>query len=178
MIFPVQWLDLAEELLRIDSTRPRNSSLRRAVSTAYYALFHLLVQAAAQVQAGGLASPVQRDLVAMLTRWFTHKQMAETCACFSGPKLAGKAGKVLQASVDATPSSELREVARAFVDLQQERHDADYDLSKRFTRQEVELLLTRARQAFEDWQKAAADPLRPLFLLLLLTGERVIVDRT
>jgi hypothetical protein len=40
-------LDVARSLTDLDSGEPRQASLRRAVSTAYYALFHLLVTEAA-----------------------------------------------------------------------------------------------------------------------------------
>ncbi len=37
-------LDLADHLSRRERRKPRQASLRRAVSTAYYALFHLLIE--------------------------------------------------------------------------------------------------------------------------------------
>ena len=38
-------LEQAQHLAMRDPKRPRQASLRRAVSTAYYALFHLLIAA-------------------------------------------------------------------------------------------------------------------------------------
>ncbi len=35
-------LDPAEQLAQLDPRRPKQANLRRAVSSAYYALFHLL----------------------------------------------------------------------------------------------------------------------------------------
>lgn len=50
------------------------------------------------------------------------------------------------------PSSpQLQDLALAFVELQQERHRADYDLSRSFTRSEAEKLLAQARDAFANW---------------------------
>ena len=46
---------------------------------------------------------------------------------------------------------ELTEVAATFVDLRQARHEADYDTTRRFTRQDVIDLVDRAEQAFRDW---------------------------
>ena len=39
-----------------------------------------------------------------------------------------------------------------FVDLQEARHEADYDVARRFTRGEVLDLVDRAEQAFTDWK--------------------------
>jgi hypothetical protein len=39
-------LQQAEHLARLEPRRPRQASLRRAISTAYYALFHLLIHEA------------------------------------------------------------------------------------------------------------------------------------
>jgi len=36
-------LDQANRLARSEKSKPKQASLRRAVSTAYYALFHLLI---------------------------------------------------------------------------------------------------------------------------------------
>ena len=61
--------------------------------------------------------------------------MAELCKAFASPAIPDwltRAGLV--------PSDDIREIARTFVFLQQERHVADYDLAEQFTR-------TRARDA-------------------------------
>jgi hypothetical protein len=46
MPFADQLLEQARHLANREKTRPRQASLRRAVSTAYYALFHLLISEA------------------------------------------------------------------------------------------------------------------------------------
>ena len=38
-------LDLAQQLANLKPANPRQACLRRAVSTAYYALFHLIFEA-------------------------------------------------------------------------------------------------------------------------------------
>ena len=48
-------------------------------------------------------------------------------------------------------SVELQDLASAFVVLQQERHRADYDLSRPFTRAEAEKLIGQSRDAFDNW---------------------------
>jgi len=47
MPYPDHLLEQAHHLAKRERNRPRQASLRRAVSTAYYALFHLLISEAA-----------------------------------------------------------------------------------------------------------------------------------
>jgi hypothetical protein len=61
---------------------------------------------------------------------------------------AQAAGKNPQAN------AELGNVAKTFVLLQEERHEADYSLAKRFRRSEVEALLIQTERAFADWKAA------------------------
>ena len=50
---------------------------------------------------------------------------------------------------------EIARVAAAFVDLQQYRHEADYDMGRRFTRLEVLSIVSDAKRAFADWARFA-----------------------
>ncbi len=58
----------------------------------------------------------------------------------------------------------LQSVATAFVDLQQARHEADYNLEKTFTRSEALALLGQVEQAFEDWGTIRKDDYARLYL--------------
>lgn len=93
--FPDDLLHQADHLARWDRRRPKQASLRRAVSTAYYALFHLLISTAVK-----------------------HWKIED------------------QRSMHTTDPG-LKAVVRTFADLQQERHRADYDNGKAWTRIEV-----------------------------------------
>ena len=62
----------------------------------------------------------------------------------------------------------LRAVADAFVRLQQYRHTADYDNSKKWTRTEVLAHIELAAAAFESWKTIAKEPIAEDFLLQLL----------
>ena len=50
--------------------------------------------------------------------------------------------------------------------LQQDRHTADYDNSKRWTRKEVLTDIELAQDAFETWEIISKDPIAEDFLLL------------
>jgi hypothetical protein len=62
----------------------------------------------------------------------------------------------------------LRAVADAFVRLQQYRHTADYDNSKKWTRTEVLAHIELAAAVFESWKAIAKEPIAEDFLLQLL----------
>ncbi len=178
MIKPKDFLDVARDLARLDAHRPRQASLRRAVSTAYYALFHLLIRSSVSAHVGFGPTSTHREIGEAIVRWFTHTRIAEVCGQFTGPTVPSKLRKVLPKGAKAAAASmALQSVARAFLDLQQARHEADYDPSKRFTRQGVLTQISQVEQAFIDWEATLADPFRPAFLLLILTGDSVIKDR-
>ena len=63
---------------------------------------------------------------------------------------------------------ELARVAATFVDLQQARHEADYDTTRRFARQDVVDLVDRAEQAFGDWNAVRKSIQADVFLAGLL----------
>lgn len=68
-------LDHADALVALDKTRPRQANLRRAVSAAYYALFHRLTERASVSLLGSAQVPLARKLRASMVRWYTHGKM-------------------------------------------------------------------------------------------------------
>jgi uncharacterized protein (UPF0332 family) len=99
-------LDIAEQLARLDSGRPRQASLRRVVSTAYYALFHALAYLCADRLVGwrrpwALFSPIYRTL--------DH----------------GRSKDVFKELI--RHKDDLALIGGTFIKLQEYRHTADYD---------------------------------------------------
>ena len=90
MIDPSSLLELARELAQLDPRRPRQAALRRAVSTAYYALYHRIVLDGANHLVGYWGTGDERAIGDAATRWFTHQKLAAACAHFSGPSVKGK----------------------------------------------------------------------------------------
>ncbi len=101
--------------------------------------------------------------------------MVETCAQFQASVAPKKLQGKLAPGVSVSP--ELQQVARSFTALQSARHAADYDPTRRYRRQMALALVERAEKAFVDWESAGTDPLRQVFLLLMLTGDTIIKDR-
>jgi hypothetical protein len=122
-----------------------------AYKETYYALFHLLVDEAVSKW----AIETQRSILA---RTFEHAKMKAIC---DEVLKNVKSGAILPL--------ELNTVAHNFIQLQQHRHAADYDNSKRWSRTDVLNVLTLATDAFNAWYEistldAAQDYLLQLFL--------------
>lgn len=161
--------DLREQawwLVHRDRRRPKQASLRRALSTAYYALFHLLVDSATRqaMGSGGDVLPHRQ----VLPRGFEHAQMADVARAFGGGTLPHYVTAVL--GPQAVPT-ELRLVAQTFARLQEQRHQADYNLSRHWIRYDVIVTLSDLDVAFAAWRRVQRDPLARLFLALLTTHE-------
>ena len=160
-------LEQARELAEQDKGRPRQANLRRAVSSAYYSVFHLLCEDAAGTFVGrGAANAKMR---ALITRAFVHTQMREACLDM-GKRNPPPVLEPFFVTLNPLGSPELQRLARTFVDLQLQRHRADYDLNDNFTRAQVLVLLQDAEQAREDWNTLRNDQaeLSRFFSLLLL----------
>ena len=153
-------LRLADHLAKPTAADPEQAWLRRSVSTAYYALFHLLVQEAAQRWQGSHAAQLG------LERAFKHDQMKELSRGLS------KGSWKSWSSPQLLVPSELDRVAKAFISLQEARHQADYNNEKNWTRTEVAAKLSDATAAFQNWVKIRESPVAGEYLLSLLIGKR------
>jgi len=163
-------LEQARELASRDKGRPRQASLRRAVSAAYYSLFHLLCEDAAGTFVGKGSSDAK--MRGLMTRAFVHTQMREACLDV-GKSNPSPLLQQFWDSLSPLSSPELQRLARAFIELQSRRHRADYDLTHNFTRAEVLLLVQDAARARDDWntlKTTSPELVRFFSLLLLLRG--------
>lgn len=161
-------LTQAKHLASREPRRPRQASLRRAISAAYYSLFHLLISESVKCLLGGSAK--RENLRACLARAFSHGAMKDAATGFANRKVSPKISPAL-AGVALQP--ELVSVANAFVDLQQARHEADYDLRRRFTRTETQDLVERADKATKDWHTIRRTMQAEAFLVALLAQKQM-----
>lgn len=155
-------LQQAQLLLYREPRRPRQASLRRAVSTAYYALFHLLTEEATRF----LVNAPHRHLLRQgLRRAFAHGAMKAVSKDFS----QGRAGKSFTPALagSGVPLA-LRQVAQVFVDLQEARHEADYDHLRTYTRDGAEDLVKLAQRAIGNWQTVRGSIAADTYLVALL----------
>jgi hypothetical protein len=99
-------------------------------------------------------------------RAFAHSEMKRICEQFT--KTTNSFDHLLSDSMEI----ELQKVARAFVDLQLERHAADYDLAESFDRQRVLRIIDKTRSTMSEWKKVRRKPNANVFLTALLLGSR------
>jgi hypothetical protein len=149
-------IEQAQHLAVREPMKPRQASLRRAVSTAYYSLFHLLRNEATK----SFFPNTPADLRAKAGRAMAHADAKSACALF----MSGSGIKGLTISpIDQN----LRDVASAFHDLQEARHKADYDLVETFDRVQVLGHIQRARDAMNKWKLVKNTPNANVFLVAL-----------
>lgn len=154
----------ARHLAVKEPKKPRQASLRRSVSASYYALFHLLIDEAAKRMFSGKDRAALRNA---LVRMFDHGTMQKVAKSHSERNQNAVQHSALNGQ---SIPKELVRVAGAFANLQQARHDADYNRSYRFTRSEVLDLLSVAEEAFEDWKAVRKTLQAEVFLAGLLVG--------
>ena len=166
-------LKQAGHLARREPKRPTQASLRRAISACYYAVFHLLIDDATRLMFPGRGRASLRSVAA---RAFHHAAMKAVAKQFSRTDSSGRPlpPAKLAPALDGQPlPPALVDVAATFQDLQQARHEADYDLSRRFTRAEVLLLVDQTTQAFADWHSVRGSLPADTFLAGLLTYNNI-----
>lgn len=160
-------LDHAQRLLLPLAGVPAQTDLRRSVSASYYAVFHLLVEAASG-QLGQSASPVLRLRIA---RAFGHREMRSLCEHLI-KVTPGFVPKPLAGLIAAPVHPDLRDIAAAFVDLQDARHYADYDFASAFTLPFAANMLANAQRCASAWPAIQALPETTTFLTALLLADR------
>lgn len=166
MALPDSLLAVAGDLCALDPGRPRQASLRRSVSTMYYALFHLLAGDVALRMCAGDAA-----LAAKAFRDFTHTGIRSVIDEALAP--TGNRPPRLAALLGATPlSPDLHLVCRAFADAHSERESADYDLGRRYDRLTAALLLDQVRLAFAAWRAVRGTPQGQQFVMALILFAR------
>lgn len=165
-------LDLSRKMVGYTRTDLVEARVRRAISTAYYALFHLLLE-------HGVARVVTHPGLRLLVgRAYSHGDMIKSAKTFQsgGESLPTYLTAPFGGSVPHLPT-QIRDVAKAFVVLQEARHAADYDLAKPFTHADAKKLVAHAEEAFTNWNAVVALPehrdMCELFLATLLLGDRL-----
>jgi uncharacterized protein (UPF0332 family) len=153
-------LEQAKHLANREKKRPRQASLRRAVSTAYYALFHLLIHEAT-------LNWKLVDQRALLARFFEHGKMKA-----ASKKQRDEINAYLKTNPAPCPeldcAKHLHHVADTFFQAQQQRHTADYDNSTTWTRTDVMTLIDLVDAAFQSWRQIRGDPTAQAYLISLL----------
>ncbi|MGP0075235.1 MAG: hypothetical protein ACLPWF_25260 [Bryobacteraceae bacterium] len=146
---------LAHALDLVHTSPPTQLSLRRAVSAAYYAVFHFLIFEATSNWGND-------SLRTALGRAYDHGTMKAASERILNPKKFPFAGE------DATVVRTLRFVARTFIQLQENRHFADYNLIKDLDPTEALTQVKSAEEIFNTWPSIRGQQIAQAYLVSLL----------
>jgi hypothetical protein len=145
---------------------PRQADLRRAISTAYYALFHAVLTELADNFAGKTKRHTSR--YALVYRSVDHGSLRKLCedVVKTTPPL-----KYSSHIPKGGFGHDLIAFANAVVDLQEKRHSADYDPLFRARASDAVLAVATARAALTRF-RAVTRTQRKTFLSLLVFPPR------
>lgn len=150
-------LELAERLIDI-SGRPmlRQAALRRAVSGAYYAIFHAFCAVCADELVGwtrtGTLDPIYRTL--------DHRTVRK---------------RLMSAKAASIAPSSIPRIAASFAHLQDQRHAADYEPPKfLFSPRQVRVLVDEARDAIHLIEALPAKDERLRLAIFLIAHDRAL----
>jgi len=133
---PLDLIESANILIRSCKGKPSQVSLRRATSSAYYAMFHCLAHNCADLLVGGTNAIRSKHAWRQTYRALEHGFAKSAC----------KDGLISQ-----FPKA-IEDFANNFVAMQEKRHSADYDPSIRLTKSEVTADIATAREAIARFQ--------------------------
>ncbi len=145
----------ANRLAKASQHKPRQVDLKRALSAAYYAMFHALAKECADTIAGPGRDRSQAAWV-QVYRALEHGVAKNACR---------------QARNKGFPP-QIVHFAESFAAMQDERHSADYDPQSLYSRADVMTLIVDAAQAIADLGRAARADRRAFVALVLLREPR------
>ena len=141
------------------STRPKQAYLRSVQATAYYAVFHCLLQTCADA----LVGKSQRDSDAWneICRSVTHGNAKSACAAFASKPYMNA----------------IKGFTYAFAQLQDARIDGHYDTLKRVTKSEAANCIDLAEAAIATLRGASKEHKVALAVRILASGKAVAEAR-
>ena len=135
------------------NTQPLQDSLRRAISTAYYAMFHALASSNADCLVGTPQDSLTEYAWSRIYRGLSHnaarRNLLQSRGLFS-PQIEHFAGR--------------------FAQLQDQRHTADYDPNVTFTLSETIAWIGAAEEAIEGFMQIHADERKVAAIQALIGG--------
>lgn len=145
---------------------PRQVDLRRAISSAYYGVFHFALTELADEFVGRTKRGTR--LYELVYRSVDHSAFRSLCDELAKSSPRPKYLPYLPANGIGT---NIQSFAAAASDLQQKRHRADYDPTPRFKQSDAQLVITAARRSVSRFSRASPER-RKAFLTLLLCPPR------
>jgi uncharacterized protein (UPF0332 family) len=164
---PDHLLDQADRLIMSTGAgTARHVDLRRAISAAYYALFHAVTTEAADDLVGKTHRQTPRYM--LVYRSVAHRGLRRLCNDIVKDSLPGRYSGI---APDSGFGADLQFFAAALVELQDRRHRADYDPLFSPTRSNAVLAVQRSKAALARLREADR-ALRRAFLTLAIFSPR------
>jgi hypothetical protein len=152
--------DLLSQAMHLVHTAPSTqASLCRAVSSAYYAVFHLLI-------AEATSNWNNVKLRAALGRAYDHGIMRTASNRLSNTRDFPFTGE------DPQIVASLRFVALTFTQLQEDRHFADYNLTEDLDPTDALNQVKSAEKIFHTWPSIRSDQIAQEYLVSLVVKNR------
>jgi uncharacterized protein (UPF0332 family) len=163
---PDHLFEQADKLIASQAGRPRQADIRRAISTAYYGIFHAIVTKAVDQFIG--ATNRDKSHYGLAYRSVSHSRLRE----ISNEVQKSTQSNKYRPYVPTTGfGSNIIAFAEAVLELQERRHSADYDVMVSVTRSDAGLAVATARAALSGFGKANQQE-QLAFLSLLLFSPR------
>ena len=150
---------LSQAMQMVHATPPSQASFRRAVSAAYYAVFHLLIaEATANWSNAALRTALGRAFNYGLMRAASNRILNVEAFPFRGE--------------DPELVEDLRFVAKTFTELQEARHIADYNLTHELHPIDALNQVRLAETIFQTWGSIRESHIAQAYLVSLLVKHR------
>ena len=151
---PLDFIATARDLAGANSKgRPRETNIRRAVSSTYYALFHCLATCNANMLVGGPGANRSQPAWRQAYRGLQHGTVRQRCE---------------RQNIIIKFPDEIQDFAERFVDMQQKRHEADYDPDATFSKSDVIQDITDAEDVIRCFNSVPVRDRRAFAVYVLL----------
>ena len=148
-----------------NASNPRGTTdteLRKAVSCAYYAIFHTLCRAYADVMVSPHAgTQLEQDLWNMAYRTIDHGPARSKCS---------------DAASMNRFNPDIQDFAARMVEFQQRRHEADYNPGANFTQSQVNQIINDAEDALSGFQQRRAGRNQAVHHLRYVPAQAVMME--
>lgn len=157
---PHHLLDIAQQLAQGHRAgRPREVELRRAISTAYYALFHTLAGCCANMLVGATRSARSQQAWRQVYRALQHGQVKRRCT--------------QNQDIMRKFPQEIQDFGARFIDMQKQRERADYDPLAIFFRANVLQRIEETEKVIAKFESTRInDTHRRAFAVFVLFDQR------
>ena len=150
---PFSLVDTARDMASMGRGRPRRTNLCRAVSTAYYAMFHCLAACCANTIVGGAGSDRSNPAWIQTYRALKHGTARD---------------RARNRQYIAKFPPDIRSFADKFVEMQEKRHKADYDPTVNFPKLDVLSDIASVEEAIRRFNQSPIKDRRAFAVFVLL----------